>query len=305
MKKYSKGIICLSISLLIILVCSVNVFCATVGSYEYNDFILYNTSGGVVDGGAFRSDFATSGEIGIRIYPNGNWTIYSGQNESTATVIPCPSNMRVDTTQLSTNGGYITVNGNTIYFRPHEILEYWYAYGIPTDPYYPQVYVYLPYATSSSGQTVPPTPTLTLNGNQLYWTSPDYTAIIIYTDDNVWDGTHTVISSSAQSPYTLSTNGFYKVALNYVDPTTQQVVHTDYSNTIMYERYADDTDNIFEKIWHTIMGGLAAIENSVSNLFGYINTMTDLLEGLLDFLPTDVVNAYWAVVIVGLVLTLL
>lgn len=298
----------LSIPLIIILIlvsCIIPSFGATTGTYEYNDFSLYDRdTSSLVTTGVFRSNTLSYDNMSIRIYANGTWTIAFNGVNSTATQLPCPSGKSLDTSEMGSNGAYVRINGNTIYFQPHEVQEYWYVNNIPTSPYYPAISIYLPYTVSGSNSNVPSDPTLYLSGAQITWSPSEYTAKLIYTSNNIWNGSHQVISNSITQPYNLNQEGYYKIALNYTDPATQEDRITSWSNTVHYVP-SEEVTGPLNQMLNTVRHAFSILFNAVSSVFGFLGTMGSMLNGVFGFLPADVVTVYWSVVIIALILSLL
>lgn len=282
----------LIISLVLIFVLAFTSFIFATDNYEYNDFDLYTTNGVGVTSGAFRSNNSSMSEFYIRVMlGSGSWSITGGTNST----IPCPSGYELDHTTFSSQAR-IVVSGHTYYFSQDEQTGHWFAGPITTYGY-PNVSVYFPYVAISGN--VPSTPVLSISNNQLLWTPPGYATRVLYSSTGT--GSYTVLTDNGSSPYTISEEGFYRVQLWYT--RNGETLITDTSNRVEYISSSSGSDtSLLDRIINFFNNLTVGIRNAVQTISQFLSNIGEVFNNIFAWLPYEVRNIFWSVVIVGLVL---
>lgn len=305
----SRNKFIISITLCLILILSVVPSFATVGTYEYNDFILYSASGTEYTHNAFRSNNPNLTQFTLTINVNNNtWMITDG----TSTAIPFPSGVSIQYTDRATflQQAYYIVNNTRYsftYVSGDDSSGNFYSHTITTNGY-PYVYVYLP--TTGTSQVIPTTPILSVTNNQdsanwLSWTPTGYAAELYRSDDAHLAGD--AVSLNAQTPFKVTETGYYYVRLKYSQDGVTR--YTDNSNRV-YAEYIDDSnteppdENGWQKLLRFFDNIINGMSNATSTLGRFVGTLREFISMLFSWLPEEVTSVFIAVVIVGLVIGL-
>lgn len=267
---------------------------------EYNDYNLYTLQGTWINSGAFRSDIANMSEFYIYIdTANNQWFITGGAPVN----MPNYPNHRL---YLATdNVSYATDGTNTYYFIHVPQSDTFYAGPFSTSGY-PDIDIYLQYEEYLN--PIPSTPILTgtQQGNfcNLQWTPVSYSGRIEYTATGNGAPTTVLEFDSSYMNYLVSQDGYYYVQLQYtVDGHTYW---TEPSNKIHYVYTPvspDDPDdgNTISDILDFFTDIIRGMDNATSTVTQFIRNLGTFIMELVSWLPQDVANVFFAVVIIGLV----
>lgn len=301
MKKLLIGIITFALAISMSIA---PVFCATSGTYEYNDFSVIRIGGSAVQGGAFRSENASmsSFKIAVQIQQSSYQVKWQITGSSSWTTFPTPSGYRVDVGNFGSQA-YCIVNGSRITFS-YNSSSGTYVSGDITTSGYPTVYVYCPYVATTTS-TIPTNPILSISGNQLSWTPTGYNTRVLYSSTGT--GVYDILTESASSPYTVTDDGFYYVQLWYTEDGVNKL--TDTSNKIEYNTSSSGSGDtgqggLLNRIlvfFQSIVNGLNNAYNTIAQFF---QTLGHLVSDLFEWLPSSLQGVFIAVIIVGLVLGL-
>lgn len=293
-----KKFFCLITALLIFSISTVNIFADT---GEYNDYVLYNSSNNNanVASGVFYSNDTTMSSF--TLYVNDvtqKWYITSGSQ----TDVPKPSGMKIG----DMSSAYVMVNGNRYSFSHVTQTDFWAVYNIPASPYYPVVSVYIPFVTDT-GDDIPSTPTLSIDGKVLTWTPSGYEAKVLYsTDGSIYETYRNSVSSADNSlTIQLDKSAYFRVQLYYT--VEGETMLTDVSNRVEYTYIPDDpTDPDDNKtIWDYMSDLIDGLSNAVRTVTNFLESMKTFFYQLFAWLPEEVMVVFWAVIIIGLVFGIL
>lgn len=305
--KYARKYI-LSIALLsTISICAASIY-ADIG--EYNDYNLFSSSGTLYASGAFTSNNTSMSTFTLTVDAVGNeWGITDGSTY----VIPFPGGVQInysstdDRAAFLTNS-YVMVDNTRYNFTYIDNTGIFYVQNIPAGPYYPTVDVYL-YTEATSPQSPPISPTvtsyldedgytyLTWNNNQ---NNHNYTAKVDY-KLNLTD-TPEHLANGVYPPLKVEKTGYYTVALKYFDYSDNTEKITDWSSSIYVEYTAPEIDENIIDIIDNFIDSLRQKTNTVKE---YIRDVGSIINDLFSWLPSEIVAAFIAVVVIGLFIGLL
>ena len=282
---------------------------ALTDDYEYNDYLLYNSSGTYYSSGVFESDNNYMQSFTLAVDAVGNeWGISGGSTF----VIPFPVGTQIayhstaDRAAFLQNS-YILDENNTRYnFSFIDDTGVFYCQGLPADPYYPVLRVYLYTENLTPAPPVMPTVSVTLGEdgyNYLTWNSNqnnhNFPAKIMYKE--ALGDTPTDIANAVYPPYKVEATGYYNIALIYSENGQQR--YTDWSTT--YAEYIEPEEEDDRTIIEIIDDYIDSLRDKTATIKEYIRDVGQIIDDLFDWLPSDIVTAFIAVVVIGLFIGLL
>lgn len=257
--------------------------------YEYNDVNIYL-------GGQYQKSVALTSDNWIPSY--GYMEVDTSQSTlrirfqggSWIDTLVNISNYTIDTVTCTQSGGYKTGMYVSGYLRFNDIVT----------ANFPEVNLYVNIQGGSSNPVKLETPVVTVDTNLLSWYRINHATgytIRFATDRNGSD--NRIIENNYQgNVYDITETGYYAVSANG-DNTYQ---NSDYSG-YLYAEYVENenTDGTILDFFNRVIEGL---NNAFASISSFLHNIGDIFDGLFAFMPVEVRSVFWAVIVVGLVMSL-
>lgn len=288
--------------LILLLSFTVSVYASPTGSYEYNDYVLMSLNGTQYSAGALHSNNGSLSSFTLTIDAvNNTWSI----TDAGTVAIPFPTGVTINYIDRTSflQQAYVSVNGVNKNFTFIDDSGVFYCQNIPASPYYPTLYIYLP--TTGSAVTVPSTPILSASDGWLNWTPSGYYTEVYLSDSQNLAGNLLRQGLTGDSMKVREgEDGYYYIRFKYSVNDVDQ--YTPYSNRVYaaYQQAEGEEPSTDDKLIDFIQDIRNGMNNAISVLGSFISDVGAFFNVVFGWLPEPIRIIFWAVVVVGLVMSI-
>lgn len=277
----------ISIFLIIIFLFTTSIFA---DEYEYNDVLIYI-------GGQYQKFVAVTSDNWIPSYgyldvdASGSTLRLRFQGGTWIDTLVNISSYTINTITATQSGSYLNSTMTGGYQRFTNIVT----------ANFPPVNLYINVSSGNPDPTKLTTPIVQVASNEIYWgavnNASSYT--IRYSDNQYGTGSTNLENSFVGTIYNISQSGYYSVRANgsgnYSNSDWSSYVYCEYTGN-------NNNSNGITEFFQSIITGF---NNAFNTIRSFLSSISTMFGELFSFIPVEVLNILWAVIVIGLILSLL